>query len=143
VNGPPSKTVDKPGRHDQGKTFDLEERTAKFAEAIIGFCNQIPRSPILDPLVHQMARSGTSVGANYAEANNASSRNDFAYKIGLCRKEASETMYWLRLMGQAHQPALSSARELWCEAKELNLIFSAIFRKSSSAKKGLANGPDE
>jgi four helix bundle protein len=83
------------------------------------------------------------VGANYSEANNASSRNDFAYKIGLCRKEARETMYWLRLLGKAHQMALPKARELWRESKELNLIFSTIFRKSSPAKKGLANGPNE
>jgi hypothetical protein len=50
-------------------------------------------------------------------------------------------MYWLRLIGKAHPPALPKARELWREAKELNLIFSAIFRKSSSSKNGLANGP--
>lgn len=139
MNHSPAKTVAKPDPHDRSKTFDPEERTAKFAETIIHFCSQIPRNPILDPLVHQLVRSGTSVGANYAEANNASSRNDFAYKIGLCRKEACETMYWLRLIGKAHPPTLTKARELWREAKELNLIFSAIFRKSLSAKKGLAN----
>ena len=89
---------------------------------------------MLDPLVHQLVRSGTSIGANYAEANNASSRNDFAYKAGLSRKEARETMYWLRLIGKAHPPASVKVRDLWTEAKELNLIFSAIYRKSATLK---------
>jgi len=134
VSKEPANALSKPGRRDRDKAFDLEERTTLFAESIINFCGQLPRSPILDPLIHQLVRSGTSVGANYAEGNNASSRNDFAYKIGLSRKEARETMYWLRLVGKAHRAALPKARELWRESKELNLIFSAIFRKSTAAK---------
>jgi four helix bundle protein len=101
---------------------------------MVNFCASLPRRPVLDPLVHQLVRSGTSIGAHYAEANNASSRNDFAYKIGLCRKEAGETMYWLRLVGKAHGASPGKARELWQEAKELNLIFATIFRKSATPK---------
>jgi four helix bundle protein len=120
-------------RKDQktGHVFDLETRTTASAEAIVKFTLELPHDhPVLQPLIRQLVRSGTSIGANYCEANNASSPADFAHKISLCRKEARETMYWLRLLGKAWRPALPAARDLWRECRELQLIFSAIFRKS-------------
>ncbi len=132
--GEMAKEEKEPAQRKQETVFDLTERTALFAETVIIFCASLARSPVLDSLVHQLVRSGTSIGANYTEANNASSRNDFAHKIGLCRKEAGETMYWLRLIGKAHPATLSKARDLWQEAKELNLIFATIFRKSATPK---------
>jgi four helix bundle protein len=134
VSNNATKSAEKPGLRDRDKVFDLGESSTTFAESIVNFCCRFPRNPVLDPLVHQLVRSGTSIGANYSEANNASSRKDFSYKISLCRKEAAETMYWLRLVGKADREALPKARELWRETKELNLIFSAIFRKSSLPK---------
>jgi four helix bundle protein len=70
--------------------YDLEERTARFGESVIVFCKSIKMGPIISPLVNQLVRSATSVGANYMEANGASSRKDFLNKIFICKKEAQE-----------------------------------------------------
>jgi len=67
--------------------FDLEERTGNFGSAIIIFAEKIPRSAVTLPLISQLVRSGTSVGANYCEADDAESRADFKHKIGICKKE--------------------------------------------------------
>ena len=112
--------------------FDLEERTACFGEAVLGFVRKIPRSPVNDPLISQLVRSATSVGANYCEANDGVSKRDFRNKIGICRKESHETKHWLRMISSANEERKLEARELWKEAKELNLIFSRIFQSSGS-----------
>jgi len=75
------------------KKFDLEERTAKFGMAIIKFTKQIPESTVTRPLITQLVKAGTSIGANYCEADNAETRKDFKHKIGICKKEAKETKY--------------------------------------------------
>jgi four helix bundle protein len=108
--------------------FDLEERTALFGEAVIAFCKRIERGDINSVLVRQLVRSGTSVGANYCEANNAESKMDFRHKIGICRKESRESKHWLRMLGSANPGSVIEARKLWQEANELNLIFSKIRR---------------
>jgi four helix bundle protein len=115
----------------QGKPhkFDLEERTARFGEAVIAFAKKIPRNPVTVSLISQVVRSGTSVGANYCEADDAVSKKDFRNKIGTCKKEARETKYWLRMIGGAEPDMKSEARVLWQEAKELHLIFASILRK--------------
>ena len=76
----------------------LEERTLNFSQSIITLCKKIPETAITKPLIVQLLRSATSVGANYAEANNAASRNDFRNKIFISKKEASETKYWLKIL---------------------------------------------
>jgi four helix bundle protein len=78
--------------------FNLEERTARFGEAVVGFCKTIPIHPVTTVLITQCVRSGTSVGANYCEANDAESKRDFRHKIGICRKESKETKHWLRMI---------------------------------------------
>lgn len=108
------------------KNFDLEERTAKFGEAIIRFCQQLKKDEITRPLISQIVRSGTSVGANYMEANAASSKKDFRNKIHICKKEAEETKHWLRMVVVADSSQSDQARELWQEAQELTLIFGKI-----------------
>ena len=109
--------------------FDLEERTAKFGEAIIRFAKTIPFSPVNNRLIDQLVGAGTSVGANYCEANDGVSRKDFKHKISICRKEAKETRFFLRMIATAEPNLKAGARVLWQEARELNLIFSAIWRK--------------
>lgn len=79
------------GDYKQG--FDLEERTAKFGEAVIGFCKATEQNNITKPIVNQLIRSSTSIGANYMEANGASSKKDFRNKIFICKKEAQETKH--------------------------------------------------
>jgi four helix bundle protein len=120
------------------KQFDLAERTARFGEAVIAFAKSVPSTPITSSLVPQLVRAATSVGANYVEADDADSKKDFRFKIGLCRREAKETKHWLRMIVAAEPALRESARPLWQEAKELNLIFSAIRRRleSSSLKLG-------
>jgi four helix bundle protein len=87
--------------HVQREKFDLEERTAAFGEQILGLVKHIPRSPMNDPLVSQLVRAATSVGANYCEANDSVSKKDFRNKIGICRKESRETQHWLRMIAIA------------------------------------------
>jgi len=110
------------------KKFDLEERTAIFGENIIEFAKSLPRNPVTVPLISQVVRSGTSIGANYMEADGAESKSDFRHKIALCKKEAKETRHWLRMIAKAIPEKADEARVLWKEAHELALIFSAIIR---------------
>jgi four helix bundle protein len=110
--------------------YDLEERTAKFGENIISLCKKVPRSPINDPLILQLVKAGTSVGANYCEADCAETRKDFEHKLGICKKESKESKYFLRMLVQAVPKLTEEARIYWKEANELNLIFTAIVKKS-------------
>ncbi|HVF70147.1 MAG TPA: four helix bundle protein [Chthoniobacterales bacterium] len=109
--------------------FDLEERTTLFGEAIVQFVKKIPRSPGNDRLVGQLVGCGTSIGANYCEANERVSKKDFRNTIGRCVKEAKETKYFLRLIAAAEPRLADEARALYREAKELHLIFASIFRQ--------------
>jgi four helix bundle protein len=110
------------------KKYDLIERTAKFGETIIEFANSIRETAINRPLIMQVVRSGTSIGANYMEADGAESKKDFAYKISLCRKEAKETSYWLQMLAKANPNKKTICRMLWKESHELTLIFSSILK---------------
>ncbi|MCX6702885.1 MAG: four helix bundle protein [Candidatus Wolfebacteria bacterium] len=110
--------------------FDLEERTAKFGEDIIEFAKKISKTPITLPLISQLVRSGTSVGANYCEADCAESRKDFEHKLGICKKESKESKHWLRMIAMAIPDLKDDAKSLWRECNELNLIFSSIVNKS-------------
>jgi len=108
--------------------YDLEERTACFSERLVDFCKECPKTVTISTLIEQDLRAGTSVGANYCEANGASSKKDFKNKVFICKKEGKETMYWLRLLGRALDEGKpkEDCRRLWQEAKELTLIFSKI-----------------
>jgi four helix bundle protein len=110
--------------------FDLEERTAKFGSAVILFAKTIPDTPVARPLTPQLVRAATSIGANYCEADDAESRKDFLHKLGICKKEAHETKHWLRMVAVAAPELRAESRTLWREARELNLIFNAIMRKT-------------
>ena len=106
--------------------YDLEERTGKFGEYIIRFCQSFKQDVISKPLISQLVRSGTSIGANYMEANGASSRKDFQNKIFICKKEAQETKHWLRMFATCFPDRKEEMRLLWQEAQELTLIFQKI-----------------
>ncbi len=111
------------------KKFDLEERTALFGEEIIVLAKGIAQSPVNNPLISQIVKSGTSVGANYMEADGAESKRDFKHKISICKKESKETKHLLRMIAKANPEKKEECRRLWNEAQELSLIFSAIVRK--------------
>ncbi len=106
--------------------YDLEERTAKFGENVILFIKSIPANDINRPLMDQIIRSATSVGANYMEANQAGSKKDFKHKISICGKESNETKHWLRMISVANDSHAEHCRKLWKEAHELTLIFAKI-----------------
>jgi four helix bundle protein len=111
--------------------YDLEERTAKFGESVIVFCKKIKQETITKPLINQVVRSGTSIGANYCEANGASSKKDFKNKIFICKKEAQETKHWLRMIATAAPELQPESRRLWKECQELTLIFQKIITSLS------------
>ncbi len=110
------------------RVYDLEERTARFGEAVIDFVKQIPQDAVTSRLISQLVGAATSVGANYVEADDAVSKKEFLKNIGTCRKEARETKHFLRMIVRAVPELKPQARTLWLEAKELNLIFSKIWR---------------
>lgn len=119
---------------ESGRRYDLEERTARFGEAIIAFARKIPVDAVSEPLISQLVRAGTSVGSNYCEADDAGSKKEFRYRISVCKRESRESKYWLRMIAAAVPPLKADARNLWCEAKELNLIFGAIHRRKKDAE---------
>ena len=106
--------------------YNLEERTVKFSENIIDLLKSIRLNSINKSIVNQLARSATSVGANYCEANGASSKKDFKNKIHICKKEIKETKYWLQLLVKTNNEKKKEIKDLWKEAQELTLIFSKI-----------------
>lgn len=108
------------------KQYDLEERTAKFGESVIQLCQKIKQDSIGGPLINQIVRSSTSIGANYCEANNASSKKDFRNKIFICKKEAQETKHWLRMLAQCAPEKKDELKLLWKECQELTMIFQKI-----------------
>src|SRR5262245_53299265 len=112
----------------KNRVYDLEERTARFGEGVIDFAKTIPQNPVTNRLISQLVGAGTSVGANYVEADDSVSKKDFLKSIGTCRKEARETKHFLRMIARAVPALKLQARELWMEARELHLIFSRIWR---------------
>ena len=110
------------------RVYDLEERTARFGEIIIDFAKSIPQNPVTNRIITQLVGAGTSVGANYVEADDAVSKKEFLKSIGTCRKEARETKHFLRMAVRAVPGLKPEAREIWLEARELHLIFSRIWR---------------
>ena len=114
----------------QARNYDLHERSARFGEAVLRFVKKLPDNPVNRRLVSQLVGAATSLGANYCEADEAVSRKDFCLKISVCRKEARETQFFLRMIATAEDRFKDETRSLWREARELHLIFCAILRNS-------------
>ncbi len=131
TNDQASMTNESQGREPVRPIFDLAERTARFGEAIIEFCLNIERNAVTKPIISQLVRSGTSIGANYGEADEAGSKKEFRYRISLCRREARETKHWLRMLVAAFPDVREPARGFWKEADELTRIFASIYRSSN------------
>src|SRR5438552_8966179 len=116
--------------NENSKRYDLEERTFEFAKASReAFVKQLPRTIANIEDVKQFIRASGSIGANYIEANEAIGKKDFVMKIKICRREAKESRYWLRLIDTDGKFEAMQA-ELLSEAEELMKIFGAIVRKS-------------
>lgn len=114
------------------KEYDLEERTFQFAKSCRGAIKRLEKNLINISDCKQLIRSSGSVGANYIEANEALSKKDFIYRIKVCRKEAKESVYWLRLLSTNKSNQPTEIESLKNEATELKKIFSAIIKNSNS-----------
>ncbi len=112
------------------KRYDLEDRTLEYGKRIIRLSKALPKNQINFSFVSQIIRSGTSVGANYREANETSTKKDFLFRIRICRKEAKETIYWLNLIIEANPEFQARIEPLLKESTELVKIFAAILVKS-------------
>lgn len=112
------------------KKFDLEDRTKNFSKSTIIFLKEVPVDHITKPIISQLIRCVTSIGANYGEADDAESRKDFQHKLGICKKESREARYWFEILETARPELSPKIVVLAQEAKELNLIFNAIINKT-------------
>jgi four helix bundle protein len=108
---------------------NLEERVIIFSESVIKVCRKIGMDCINKPIISQLIRSATSVGANYFEANKSSSYKDFRNKIFICLKELNETKYWIIILGKMSNNQIVNLRIMYVECVELNKIFQSIANK--------------
>ncbi|MBU4360319.1 four helix bundle protein [Candidatus Parcubacteria bacterium] len=117
--------------------YNLEPRTKEFSKQVLELLSKVKINEINRNIIYQLSKSATSVGANYREANAASSKKDFINKISICRKEIQETEYWIELLAKTDQKYIDKLRKLWKEAHELTLIFGKIYSslKDKSIKK--------
>ena len=109
--------------------FDMEERTAVFGENVVRFSKRIPRDPSNNRLIDQVVGAGTSVAANFCEANDCFSKKDFRFTVKRCIKEAKETRVFLRMIAAAEPQLAEVARPLYREATELLRILATMYRK--------------
>ena len=117
---------------DTKPLYDLEERTARFGEAAIDFAKTTPQNAVTNRIINQLVGAGTSVGANYVEADDAVSKKEFLKSIGTCKKETREVKHFLRMSVRAFPQLKPHAKRLWLEARELHLIFSKIWRSGKN-----------
>jgi four helix bundle protein len=115
--------------NDPSSKYDLEERTAKFGENSIELLKKVSKNEVTKPLITQLAKCTTSVGANYCEADDAESPKDFCHKIGICKKESRESQHFFRMLAKAVPDLRGEIVILWKEAQELNMIFNSIYKK--------------
>ena len=107
---------------------DLEKRTRDFAVRIIRLSDKLPNTPEGRVVGNQITKSGTSMGANYREANRSRSKADFRNKIKICESEASESQYWMEIISQVNWLTIEQMKKEWQECGELLAIFTSIAR---------------
>jgi four helix bundle protein len=114
--------------------LELEKRTMQFALRMIAFIATLPKNKAGDVVGYQLVKAGTSVGANYREANRAESRNDFIHKIGIVEKEAAESQYWLQLCDEGNLGDREKRSWLLQECGELLAIFTSSGRTAKAGR---------
>jgi four helix bundle protein len=117
-------------KNQSSKQYDLEDRTFAFAKQVVSLVNSVQKTISNIEISKQLIRSAGSVGANYIEANEALGKKDFVFRIKICRKEAKESRYWLRLIEITDQSHTKRRDLLVQEAHELTKIFGSIVEKS-------------
>jgi four helix bundle protein len=111
------------------KPYDLEERTFQFARSVMDFSAIISKTIVNTEIIKQLVRSSGSIGANYIEANEALSKKDYSNRVKICRKEAKETLYWLKLLPVKEKSTTQRQQALISEVTELMKIFGSIVEK--------------
>ena len=114
----------------QDKKYDLEDRTLSFSKNCIDLCRLFMRDAINIELVSQLVRASTSVGANYREANDSITRKDFFHRVGISRREAKESKYWLELLLHSNPKFSDKIEPLIDEALQLVKIFASIIKNN-------------
>ena len=114
---------------------ELEVRTKQFALDLIDLVERLPVGRAGDVVGRQLLRSGTSIGANYREANRAESKNDFIHKVSISTKEAAETEFWLELVTESEHLETTGSAEVLSESRELLPILTSIGRNSKNSSK--------
>lgn len=117
---------------EEGKIFDIRERTYHFAGAVVRLVSQLPKDTAGYALGRQLVRAGTSIGANVEEASGSWSKKEFVSVMSIARREARETLFWLRVIretGMAERPVLDAALT---EADELVRILTAIVKRADA-----------
>jgi four helix bundle protein len=117
-------------KNQNSKQYDLEDRSFNFARDIRHFIKSLPKDKLMYEDYIQLLRSSGSIGANYIEANEAISKKDFVHRIKISRKEAKESIYWLKLLEVEDEILIQKRNELVTESTELMLILSSIMRKA-------------
>ncbi len=117
-------------KFQNAKRYDLEERTFNFTKRVIEFINKLPKTLTNIEISKQMVKAAGSVGANYIEANESLGKKDFRMRIKICRKEAKESRYWLKLVN-CNNTDIEEQRNLIQEANELTKIFGSILEKTN------------
>lgn len=112
----------------------LDERTLAFSKSTLIFCKSQKLTELSRPLISQLVRSATSIGANYAEANNAAPKSDFRNKIFIAKKEAAETKYWLELIAEITDDK-ATCRQLWQECHYILMTLQKIVTTLKNGKK--------
>ena len=113
---------------------ELEVRTKKFALDLIDLVERLPVGRAGDVVGRQLLRSGTSIGANYREANRAESKNDFIHKVSISTKEAAETEFWLELVTESEHLETIGSSDVLSESRELLAILTTIGRNTKAGK---------
>lgn len=121
--------INSKSQYSNSKQYDLEERTLEFGKRIIRLCRALPKDIINNRLCDQLIRSGTSIGANYREANETDTKKDFRNRIRISKKEAKETIYWLELIIDANHELKARILPLLDESRELVKILASIYEK--------------
>lgn len=112
--------------------YDLEDRLTLFSGNVLDLCRKLPKDVVNNPLISQIVRSATSIGANYCEANAGASKKDFKNKIFICKKEAQETNYWFKLLEKSNPNNSQEIRSLKDENSQFILIFGKIISTLNS-----------
>ena len=117
------------------REFDIGCLASSIGELIIDFAGGVHQTPITSPLISQLVRAGTSIGANLAEADESDTQKEFLYRMSLARRESKETQHWLRMLARAFPENADAGRDLWKEAEEIKRILSAICRNTRNKPK--------